>query len=86
MQFSQMSYKVKEGSDAKVNVAITLESIESNPEFGFTVLVHVQDGSATCETVIYTCFEIAKSVLLHTYVVRALKRVHLLAFGLIIGL
>ena len=53
-----MSYKVKEGSDAEVNVAITMESIGTNVEFGFTVLVHVQDGSATCETVIYTCFQI----------------------------
>ena len=66
MQFSQMSYKVKEGSDAKVNVAITLESIESNPEFGFTVLVHVQDGSATCETVILA-LRLLSQLFLHSW-------------------
>ena len=50
MQFSSPSYIVEEGTGA--NVVVTLESNASNPDFGFTVTVFAQDGSATCETVI----------------------------------
>ena len=48
MRFNPSNYTVKEGVDS--NAVITLEALDEHPDFGFTVTVVTQDGSAIRES------------------------------------
>ena len=51
MRFNPSNYSVKEGVDS--NAVIMLEALGDHPDFGFTVTVITQDGSAIREPLLH---------------------------------